>query len=141
MTNNNLPTLIDYQPNIDLVYCRVHTEQFPRIEAEGIDKAIVKMTPLVFAAMLYKGQEATKERVAYIARSLVLEIFSDTQLGLRTLTWEEIGYTIRNAVLGVSGEMYGVSVATLYAALAAYAKGEGTEIARKAYQIKKSETL
>lgn len=139
--NNNLPTLAAYQPRneVNLVKCRLYPEKYPRIGETDHDAAVSRMVPLVWAAILYKGQDASEQRIAYIAECLVDEIMADDKLGLRSLSWEEIGITIRNAVLGVSGEMYGVSVATLYAALAAYAKNEGHQAELKAGDIRRSQ--
>jgi len=89
---------------------------------------------MVYAAFLYRGQDATTTTIRFIANALVAEIKADTKFGLGSLSWEEIGRTIRLAVLGGGKEMYGVSVASLYAALVDYAKTEGHDADRRASQ-------
>lgn len=135
--NNELvqaPTLVQYNPNVDLVEIRRHPELYPRIKTTPDEEAVNKMTTMVYAAFLYRGQDATTTTIRFIANALVAEIKADTKFGLGSLSWEEIGRTIRLAVLGGGKEMYGVSVASLYAALVDYAKTEGHDAERRASQ-------
>ena len=125
MTNNETPTLVAYNTTADLTEIRLHPELYPRVEATERTAAITKMVPMVYAAILYSGRDISKDRILYMATALVDEIMADNRFGLRHLSWEEIGMTIRNAVLGGAREMYGISVATIYAALIDYARGEG----------------
>lgn len=140
MNNNEIttamqaPTLVAYNPRVDLVAIRRDPVAFPRINATPRDQAISKMFPLVYAAFLYRGQEASQETLQFIAQALVDEIMADTHYGLQTLSWMEIGMVIRKAVLGGGKELYGVSVSTLYAALVDYAKTEGHEASKRAGQ-------
>ena len=131
MTNNELtatqPTLVSYNPRVDLVQIRRHPETYPRIGTTPRAEAVAKMVPIVYAAFLYRGQETDDTKVAFISSALVDEIQADPQFGLRTLSWMEIGMVIRRAVLGGARELYGVSVASLYGALVDYARGEGHE--------------
>ena len=128
------PTLEQYNPNVDLVEIRRHPELYPRIKTTPDEEAVNKMTTMVYAAFLYRGQDATTTTIRFIANALVAEIKADTKFGLGSLSWEEIGRTIRLAVLGGGKEMYGVSVASLYAALVDYAKTEGHDAERRASQ-------
>lgn len=128
------PTLVQYNPNVDLVEIRRHPELYPRIKTTPDEEAVNKMTTMVYAAFLYRGQDATTTTIRFIANALVAEIKADTKFGLGSLSWEEIGRTIRLAVLGGGKEMYGVSVASLYAALVDYAKTEGHDAQRRASQ-------
>jgi len=128
------PTLVQYNPNVDLVEIRRHPELYPRIKTTPDEEAVNKMTTMVYAAFLYRGQDATTTTIRFIANALVAEIKADTKFGLGSLSWEEIGRTIRLAVLGGGKEMYGVSVASLYAALVDYAKTEGHDADRRASQ-------
>lgn len=128
------PTLVAYNPRVDLVAIRRDPVAFPRINATPRAEAIGKMFPLVYAAFLYRGQEASQETLQFIAQALVDEIMADTHYGLQTLSWMEIGMVIRKAVLGGGKELYGVSVSTLYAALVDYAKTEGHEASKRAGQ-------
>ena len=128
------PTLVQYNPNVDLVEIRRHPELYPRIKTTPDEEAVNKMTTMVYAAFLYRGQDATTTTIRFIANALVAEIKADTKFGLGSLSWEEIGRTIRLAVLGGGKEMYGISVASLYAALVDYAKTEGHDAERRASQ-------
>lgn len=128
------PTLVQYNPKLDLVEIRRHPELYPRIKSTPDDEAVNKMTQMVYAAFLYRGQEATTTTIRFIANALVAEIKADPKYGLGSLSWEEIGRTIRLAVLGGGREMYGVSVASIYAALVEYAKTEGHDAERRASQ-------
>lgn len=128
------PTLVQYNPKLDLVEIRRHPELYPRIKSTPDDEAVNKMTQMVYAAFLYRGQEATTTTIRFIANALVSEIKADPKYGLGSLSWEEIGRTIRLAVLGGGREMYGVSVASIYAALVEYAKTEGHDAERRAQQ-------
>ena len=128
------PTLVQYNPNVDLVEIRRHPELYPRIKTTPDEEAVNKMTTMVYAAFLSRGQDATTTTIRFIANALVAEIKADTKFGLGSLSWEEIGRTIRLAVLGGGKEMYGVSVASLYAALVDYAKTEGHDAERRASQ-------
>ena len=128
------PTLVQYNPNVDLVEIRRHPELYPRIKTTPDEEAVNKMTTMVYAAFLYRGQDATTTTIRFIANALVAEIKADTKFGLGSLSWEEIGRTIRLAVLGGGKEMYGISVASLYAALVDYAKTEGHDAQRRASQ-------
>lgn len=139
MTNNNETTpatraanLALFNPAVDLVQIRLHPEIFPRVGKTAEDEAIAKMTPLVYGAFLYRGNDANGDTVRFIATALVREIMNDTKYGLKTLSWLEVGMVIRNAVLGGAKELFGVSVATLFSALIDYARNEGHEAAKLA---------
>lgn len=125
MTIAQAPSLVAYNPRVDLVEIRRDPVTYPRINATARPDAINRMVRLVFAAFLYRGQEPDPDKVTFIATALVDEIMADPHYGLFTLSWMEIGMVIRRAVLGGARELYGVSVATLYEALVDYAKGEG----------------
>lgn len=128
------PTLVEYNPGVDLVEVRRNPEKFPRISQTPREMAIKKMVPIVYAAFLYRGQDAVTEKIRFIATAMVDEIMADQHFGLSSLSWMEIGMVIRRAVLGGAKELYGVSVSTLYSALVEYAKTEGHEASKKAYQ-------
>ena len=138
MTNNEIairedaPTLVAYNPRVDLVSIRKDPVTFPRISATAKEESIARMTKIVYAAFLYRNQPATKQTMAFTAAALVDEILADTHFGLPTLSWAEIGMVIRRAVLGGAAELYGVSVASLYKALIEYAKTEGHEASKQA---------
>ena len=133
MNNSSLPTLAKYSTDLfALVDYRSDPERFPRIKTFNLEDAAKKMVPIVWAACLYKGQDISDEKLAFIASALVAEIMNDRKYGLRQLCLEEIGIAIRSAVLGEGREMYGITVSSLYAALVDYAKGAGHEADKKA---------
>ena len=135
ITAASSPTLAEYNRKIDLVEVRQHPERFPRIASTPKDEAVDKMTRIVHAAFLYRGQSTTPSTIRFVANALVAEILNDDKYGLRSLSWEEIGRVIRNAVLGGAKELYGVNVASLYSALIDYAKTDGHEAERRAQKL------
>jgi hypothetical protein len=135
ITPASSPTLAEYNRKINLVEVRQHPEKFPRIAATPKDEAVDKMTRIVHAAFLYRGQSTTPSTIRFVANALVAEILNDDKYGLRSLSWEEIGRVIRNAVLGGAKELYGVNVASLYSALIDYAKTDGHEAERRAQKL------
>lgn len=134
LTLAQAPTLVAFTPSVDLVEIRRHPERFPRIGTTPRDIAVEKMTPIVYASFLYRGQDVNEVAMDFIASALVDEIMADHEFGLQALSWMEIGMAIRKAVLGAGKELYGVSVSSLYAALVDYAKNEGHEACKKANQ-------
>ena len=133
MTNEvTKPVNLAQYNGVDLVAVRSDAAKYPRISATPFDEAVAKMTSLVHAAALYRGQDLSELTISFIANALVSEILCDTHYRLPALSWVEIGLAIRSAVLEGADKMYGVSVASLYAALVAYAKGEGHEASVRA---------
>lgn len=133
------PNLVAYNKDVDLAVVRRDKETYPRISSTPQADAISRMIPIVYGAMLYRGQESDADFIRFTASTLVAEILSDTRYGLRHLSWFEIGMVIRDAVLGGSERpLYGVSVATLYGALVTYARGEGHDAQRRAATPTKS---
>lgn len=132
MNNSSLPTLAKYGTLDKLVDYRRYPDQFPRIKAFNLEVAAKRMVPIVWAACLYKGQDISDEKLAFISKALVSEILADGKYGLRELCWEEIGIAIRAAVLGEGRELYGITVSSLYSALVDYANGAGHVADKKA---------
>ena len=126
------PTLVTYNPRVSLVAIRRDPVSYPRISATDRDQAITIMSQIVYAAFLYRNQATTEAAIKFTATTLVDEILKDPHFGLASLSWMEIGMVIRRAVLGGGKELYGVSVASLYAALVDYAKTEGHEASKQA---------
>lgn len=134
LTPGNTPSLVTYSGKLDLVEIRRNPKQFPRIKDTAAPLAIDRLTKMTYAAFLYRGQDTNESKVRFIAKALYEEIIADPKYGLPALSWQEIGMVIRNAVLGGGKEMFGVSVASLYAALIEYAKTEGHEAEKLASQ-------
>lgn len=112
------------------VEMRTDAARFPRIYTIPRDQAIRTMEEIVLSASVYRGTHPTPEDVRFTAAALVDELNADTRYGLRFISFAEIRRAVRSAVLET--EMYGVNVASLYRAIVAYAKGEGTQAAREA---------
>ena len=127
-----------FQPNVSLVEVRRDPVKYRRISADTKEVAVEKMLRIVYGAFLYRGQESTHETMRFIAEALVNEIMADRKYGLQSLSWLEIGMSIRGAVLGEGKELYGVSVASLYAALVDYARNEGHEACKQAKAVQAS---
>lgn len=126
------PTLARYNVKLDLVEVRRNPAAFPRIKDTEYKEAVEKMTEIVYAAFFYRGQEIIVSQIKLIASALVAELMADTKYGLKNISWTEIGVAVRAAVLGAGKEMFGVSVASLYAAILDYVNGEGHQADRKA---------
>lgn len=104
---------------------RRDAERYPRLASYQIAELYAKMREVVWAASLYRGQELSDTKIDFIAMTLCREIFADRKYGLHLLTFEEVGYAIRSAVLEEGRQMMGITVASLYGALVDYVRGEG----------------
>ena len=115
-----------------LLEVRSDKERFPRLCSYPREQAIYLMLQEVMLAFQMKNQSADRSTLMFIATNLVDELNADyDHLGTKYITFEEIHRVIRKAVLGQAKEMYGLSFASIYAAIVDYIKGEGTEIQNK----------
>ena len=123
-----------------LVDVRMDATTYPRIGQMAPALVVRQITPIVLQAFMYRGQTADGTLVDFTAKQLVEELLADEAgAGLRGLTVYEIQRAIRKAVLGqTSREMYGVNVASLYAVLVDYAKGEGHIADKQAQDIRRN---
>jgi hypothetical protein len=62
-------------------------------------------------------------------------IEDEYEIGTKYLTIEEIRRVVKRAALGQGREMYGISVSSLFQALADYCKGEGRMADKEAKEI------
>jgi len=69
--------------------------------------------------------------------SSLIDILKEDEYGIGTrfLSFEEIKRVVRKAALGQGREMYGISVSSLFQALADYCKGEGRMADKEAKEI------
>lgn len=119
----------------DLVEVRSNPTRFPRIGTTPQGTAQIFMREVVITALMIKGLSLDNSAVDFIAANLLSEVMADDhRLGLRELSWYEAGRAVRKAA--TSGDMYGVSVATIFEAFVDYARGEGHE-ADLIYQTRK----
>ena len=125
---------------LDLVAVRLNEGgRYPRIHSIPIGEARSKMWRIVTDATLYRGNEVENVNVSFVANHLLDELLADEpRIGLRFLTFEEIAWTIKRAVLGQGRkELHGINVGGLYAALVDYARHEGMIADKKAAELKR----
>lgn len=122
---------------VSLVDIRLHPDTYPRISRIAKPFVLRDLAVVISKALLYRGQDAEAEKVAFISSSLYDELMADEQkLGLPFLTMEEIRRVANRAAL--DKDTFGISVTTLYSALCAYAKGEGSAAQKEADALQKA---
>lgn len=125
-TNNDIPAAVQTPAQVDLIECRRDPVRHPRIANMGTAEAVSQMRQILLRAYLYRGQTADDTLVNFTASVLVEELTADMDgLGLKYITFREIAYVVRKSIMGQGRELFGLSVSSIYAALADYAKGEG----------------
>lgn len=119
-----------------LIDIRTDNKRFPRLHTYRREDAISQMNMILMMAFQLRGQQADVQTIMQMSSSLI-EILNDDEYGIGTkfLSFEEIKRVVRKAVLGLSGEMYGLSVSSIFKALADYCKGEGRMADHEAKQI------
>lgn len=109
-----------------LVDIRTDNKRFPRLHTYSREDAVSQMNIIILMAFQFRGQQADVPTITQMSASLI-EILNEDEydIGTKYLSFEEIKRVIRKAALGQSKEMYGISVSTLFQALADYCRGEG----------------
>jgi hypothetical protein len=109
-----------------LVEIRTDNKRFPRLHTYTREESISQMNMVIMMAFQYRGQQADTLTIMQMSASLI-DILMEDEFGIGTkyLSFEEIKRVIRKAALGQGREMYGISVSSLFQALADYCKGEG----------------
>ena len=129
-----------------LVDIRTDNRRFPRLHSYQREEAIMQMNMIIMMAFQFRGQQADAQTIIQMSSSLI-DILNEDEYGIGTkfLSFEEIKRVVRKAALGQGKEMYGISVSSLFQALADYCKGEGRmadkeakEIAAKQRELKNS---
>ena len=129
-----------------LVDIRTDNKRFPRLHSYQREDAIAQMNMIIMMAFQFRGQQADTLTILQLSSSLI-DILNEDEYGIGTrfLSFEEIKRVVRKAALGQGKEMYGISVSSLFQALADYCKGEGRmadkeakEIAAKQRELKNS---
>lgn len=129
-----------------LVDIRTDNKRFPRLHSYQREEAIAQMNMIIMMAFQFRGQQADTLTILQLSSSLI-DILNEDEYGIGTrfLSFEEIKRVVRKAALGQGKEMYGISVSSLFQALADYCKGEGRmadkeakEIAAKQRELKNS---
>lgn len=115
-----------------LIEVRLAPAKYPRVAATERAAALTTMTGIVGSAYMLLGKVADKEMVNFTAVNLLNEMLRDIDgLGTKNLSWYEVSYAIRRAILSAD-VMYTISVASLYRALRAYIQGEGLKADKEA---------
>lgn len=116
-----------------LVDIRTDSKTFPRLHTYDRQEAIGQMNIILLMAFQYRGQQADAYTINQMSASLVELLLEDEySLGMKYLTFEEIKRIVRKAALGQGKEMYGISVSSIFQALADYCKGEGKMASQQA---------
>ena len=119
-----------------LVDIRTDSRRFPRLYTYKREDAIGQMNMIVIMAFQYRGQQADAHSIYQMSASLI-DIVNEDEYGIGTkfLSFEEIKRVVKKAALGQGKEMYGISVSSLFQALADYCKGEGKVASKQATEI------
>ena len=119
-----------------LVDIRTDSKAFPRLHTYDRAEAVGQMNIILLMAFQYRGQQADAYTINQMSNSLIeLLIEDEYSLGMKYLTFEEIKRIVRKAALGQGKEMYGISVSSIFQALADYCKGEGKMASQQARVI------
>jgi hypothetical protein len=119
-----------------LVDIRTDNRKFPRLHTYRREDAIAQMNMIIMMAFQYRGQQADAQTIFQMSSSLI-DILNEDEYGIGTrfLSFEEIKRVVKKAALGQSREMYGISVTSIFQALADYCKGEGRMADKEAKEI------
>ena len=96
----------------------------------------MQMNMIIMMAFQFRGQQADAQTIIQMSSSLI-DILNEDEYGIGTkyLSFEEIKRVVRKAALGQGKEMYGISVSSLFQALADYCRGEGRMADKEAKQL------
>ena len=111
-----------------LLACRKDPQKYRRLSRIPRPEAESTMAKIVMKAMLYRGQRADTDTVAFISSSLLDEL-QRNEYGVWYLSFEEVEWLFRSTVLH-STDFY-ISVSSLYSVLVDYAKGLGNQLQRR----------
>lgn len=122
--------------NATLVDIRSDNRRFPRLHSYERQEAVRQMNIIILMAFQFRGQQADAPTITQMSNSLI-DILNEDEynIGTKYLSFEEIKRVVRKAVLGQSKEMYGISVSSIFQALADYCKGEGRMADKEAKEI------
>ena len=128
--------VVVHQGNSSLVEIRIDDKKFPRLYTYSREDAVYQMNMVIMMAFQFRGQQADAMTIHQMSISLI-DILNEDEYGIGTkfLSFEEIKRVVRKAVLGQGREMYGISVSSLFQALADYCKGEGRMADKEAKEI------
>ena len=135
--------VIPFRPqDATLEEIRLDSLRFPRLHALPEATALAQLQTSIYKAAALRNQPIPPETSAFMAASLREVLLQDIdRLGLPYLSMEEIKREIRAAALGARGEIYSISVASLYQAICAYAKGPGIRAAQEAQKRRQQDLM
>lgn len=119
-----------------LVDIRTDNKRFPRLYTYKREDAIAQMNMVIMMAFQFRGQQADVQTIMQMSATLI-EILNEDEYGIGTkyLTMEEIKRVVKRSALGQGKEMYGISVSSLFQALADYCRGEGRMADQQAKEV------
>lgn len=119
-----------------LVEIRTDSKRFPRLYTYQREDAINLMNGVILMAYQYRGQQADTLSIVQMSSSLV-DILNEDEfsIGTKYITFEEIKRVVKKAVLGQAKEMFGISVSSIFQAIADYCKGEGRMASQQASEM------
>lgn len=121
---NNLTTQRIMQPT--LAEIRADKERFPRLLRLDRESAIKQLNAILLMAFTYRNQPSDVHTISMMSSNLYeLLLLDEYNIGTKYISMEEIHRVVRKAALGQGKEMYGVSVSSVFQAIADYCKGEG----------------
>lgn len=130
---NELLTVSPAVGAADLMTARVRS---PRLCAMKRENAVEAIRKIIYKMTLYRGQAPDAQMLAFTSAALYDELVNDKSCGLPYITIPEIEHVVKQAVL--HKDIY-LSVASVYAVLSEYARGEGHEL-EKQYVERKRDT-
>ena len=137
LINSGQTSMVSSTPGkASLVEIRADNKRFPRLHSYRREDAVNQMNIIILMAFQYRGQQADVQTIQLMSSSLI-EILNEDEYGIGTkyLSFEEIKRVVRQAALGQSKEMYGISVSSIFQALADYCKNEGKAADKEAKLI------
>ena len=140
-TQQNALTVIP-PSSVSYLDIRRDADRYPRLASVPREVAASAMEQIVFRAFFNNAGTQLRDddavsRVQLIATELLDLILEDYEgLGTKHLSFAEVGRVIRTASVSAKREMYGVSVSSLYRAIADYCLGEGHKASIQAQREK-----
>ena len=120
-----LVTTSHYAKAADLKTARERCSRLCQMEPKD---AIEAIRELLYKMTLYRGQAPDQQYLIFTAKTLYEEILADKSCGLAYITMPEMEYAVKQAVL--HNDLF-IAVASVFAVLEEYARGEGHEIERQ----------
>lgn len=112
---------------------RADSQTFPRIHTYSLEESIQRMTQIILMAHQFRGQQTDADSIIQMAATLIDLLLEDEYgIGTQYLSFEEIRRVVRRAVLGQGKEIFGITVSSIYQALADYCREEGRKAQDKA---------